>query len=66
MRSDHYRQYALECLRFAEAMHDPRTRAVLIDMAQAWIRLADRAARSQAYTVIAAAANSNEPHQDAG
>ena len=41
--SQHYRQLALECLRLANDTNASGTRAVLIDMAQAWIRLADRA-----------------------
>jgi len=41
-RPDYYRQYALECLRLANDTNEPSTKAVLIDMAQAWIRLAER------------------------
>jgi hypothetical protein len=41
-KSDYYRQYALECLRLANDTNEPSTKAVLIDMAQAWIKLAER------------------------
>jgi hypothetical protein len=41
-KPDYYRQYALECLRLANDTNEPGTKAVLIDMAQAWIRLAER------------------------
>jgi hypothetical protein len=45
-KPDHYRQYALECLRLASDTHESSTKAVLIDMAQAWIRLAEQAQRN--------------------
>jgi len=41
-KPDYYRQYALECLRLANDTNEPSTKAVLIDMAQAWIGLAER------------------------
>jgi hypothetical protein len=41
-KPDCYRQYALECLRLANDTNEPSTKAVLIDMAQAWIKLAER------------------------
>jgi hypothetical protein len=41
-KPDYYRQYALECLRLANDTNEPSTKAVLIDMAQAWIKLAER------------------------
>jgi hypothetical protein len=39
-RSDEYRRYAAECLEMASALHDPKTRATLLHMAQVWLRLA--------------------------
>lgn len=39
-RSDEYRRYAAECLEMASAVHDPKTRATLLQMAQVWLRLA--------------------------
>ena len=41
-KPDYYRQYALECLRLANDTNEPSTKAVLIDMAQAWLKLAER------------------------
>jgi len=46
-RSDYYRQYAQECLRLANETHEPNKKAVLIDMAQAWIRLVEQAQRNR-------------------
>jgi hypothetical protein len=39
-RSDQYRGFARECLQMAQAADDARARAVLIQMAQVWFRLA--------------------------
>ena len=41
MRSDYYRQYAQDCLRLANDTSDPSCKAVLLDMAMAWMRLAE-------------------------
>ena len=41
MRPEYYRQSALEFLRQANTTSDPRSKAVLIDMAVAWRNLAD-------------------------
>jgi hypothetical protein len=43
--SDTYRVYANDCLALAEASQDGQARVVLLTMAQAWTRLADRAER---------------------
>ncbi|HYV30873.1 MAG TPA: hypothetical protein VEO53_07210 [Candidatus Binatia bacterium] len=43
MRSEHYRQYACDCLRLGNSTLDPATKAVLVDMAQAWMKLAEQA-----------------------
>jgi hypothetical protein len=45
MTVDEYRRNAAECLRLAETFSDPTNRAVLMEMAHAWERLAERAAR---------------------
>jgi hypothetical protein len=39
-----YRQYAQACLEVAEASSDQRTRAVFVQMAQVWFRLAEEGA----------------------
>ena len=51
-KPDYYRQYALECLRLANDTHEPSTKAVLIDMAQAWIRLAEQAQRNRQLRLV--------------
>jgi len=38
-----YAGYALECLRLAERAEDPAKKALMLDMAQAWIRLSEQA-----------------------
>jgi hypothetical protein len=43
---DEYRQHALECLRLAHATNEPATRAVLTDMATAWIKLGEQAEKN--------------------
>jgi hypothetical protein len=45
MTVDEYRRNAAECLRLAETLGDPTNRAVLVEMAHAWQRLAERAER---------------------
>jgi hypothetical protein len=39
-KSDEYRRFARECLEIAETMDDSQTRAVMVQMAQVWFRLA--------------------------
>jgi hypothetical protein len=41
-KSDEYRRYANECRELASRCKSPETQAVLLHMAQAWMRLADR------------------------
>src|SRR5262245_55258212 len=48
-RPDYYRQHAQECLRLANETLESSTKAVLIDMAQAWIKLADQAQRNRRF-----------------
>jgi hypothetical protein len=40
--AEDYRRYAAECLELAMTMDDPQVRAVLMHMAQVWLRLADQ------------------------
>jgi hypothetical protein len=42
MRPQYYRQYAFDCLRLANTLSEPETKTVLVDMAQAWLRLAEQ------------------------
>jgi hypothetical protein len=37
-----YRRYATECLELASVFKSPEARAVLLHMAQSWLRLADK------------------------
>jgi hypothetical protein len=38
---DAYRCYATECLQMASTINDSQSRAMLLQMAQVWLRLAD-------------------------
>ena len=40
-KPEEYRRYAAECLELASVFQSPKTRAVLLHMAQTWFRLAD-------------------------
>ena len=41
--ANEYRRCALECVEMANAMDNPAHRVVLLQMAQAWVRLAENA-----------------------
>jgi hypothetical protein len=41
-----YRRLASECLKISRQTFDPKNRALLIEMATAWARLADQADRN--------------------
>jgi hypothetical protein len=47
-----YRLYAARCIEISRQLADVDGRAVLLNMAQAWIALADRAEKSDATTVV--------------
>jgi hypothetical protein len=40
-QTDNYRRFAQECLEISKTVQDERSRAVLIQMAQVWFRLAE-------------------------
>jgi hypothetical protein len=42
-RAEEYRWYAAECVRVAQQTHNPRDKAMLLDMAEKWRSLADKA-----------------------
>jgi hypothetical protein len=46
-KSDAYRQFAARCLEMARAANTQRDRAVLLEMALLWSRLAERAVQSR-------------------
>jgi hypothetical protein len=41
MSQSEYRRFAQECLEMSKTVQDERSRAVLIHMAQVWLRLAE-------------------------
>ena len=41
--TDQYKRRAAECVRMAERTGDPEDKALLLQMAQTWLRLAERA-----------------------
>jgi hypothetical protein len=43
MNAAEYRRHAVDCLKFAYLVTDPKNKALLIEMANAWKRLADQA-----------------------
>jgi Tfp pilus assembly protein PilX len=45
--TDDYKRLAAECLRIARESQNPNDRAMLLRMAEAWIRLAERASARQ-------------------
>jgi hypothetical protein len=50
-RSDNYQEQAIRCLRLAQAVDHEPTKAVLLEMAQQWVKLGlharDREARAE-------------------
>jgi hypothetical protein len=44
--SNAYRERAAECFRLARTVNDPQQRAVLLEMARAWLRLFDQAEKN--------------------
>jgi hypothetical protein len=46
-RAEEYRRYAAECIRVAQETADPRDKALLLEMAQKWRELAERADRRE-------------------
>jgi hypothetical protein len=48
MAADEYRRHAVECLRIAHETINARSRALLIDTAQSWLRLAQQAEKKAA------------------
>jgi hypothetical protein len=43
MRLQYYRQYSFDCLQLANTTSDPDTKTVLVDMARAWLKMAEQA-----------------------
>jgi hypothetical protein len=51
MAADEYRSHAEACLRVAEDVTNSQSRALLIHMAQAWLRLAHQAKKNLATNI---------------
>lgn len=47
-----YREYAAKCLIVAKKQENAGEKLALIDMAQAWVSLADQAERNQAFPIV--------------
>jgi hypothetical protein len=45
---DAYRHFAAKCVELARRMDSPRDRSVMLEMALAWLRLAEYAAKTAA------------------
>jgi hypothetical protein len=59
--TDDYKRLAGECLRIARESQNPNDRAMLLRMAETWIRLAERAAERDSDADLPAS-----PHRGAG
>ena len=44
---DSYRRAALDCLQLAEVTSDPKSRLVLVQIAQMWVDLAEQAVKNR-------------------
>ena len=53
-----YRRYAADCVRVAQAIHDPADKAMLLQMAKIWIDMAEKAEKK-------GAKNNNDEKSDA-
>jgi len=51
---DDYRQNALECLRWAQTAANPHDKAIFVQMAGTWTRLAHQAATIGSFAELAA------------
>jgi hypothetical protein len=47
-----YRQYASECVRLAAEVEAAGSKALLLDMAQSWVRLADLAEKNNRLDLV--------------
>ncbi len=44
--ADRYKQFAAECVRVAQQTSSPNDKAMLLQMADTWLKLAEKAAKS--------------------
>jgi hypothetical protein len=47
-----YRKHAVDCFAMAQGAVDGRNKAVLLDMAQYWLNLADQAAKNELTDIV--------------
>jgi hypothetical protein len=52
MHRNDYRQNAAECLRLAHEAQDARAKFVMLEMAQAWMRLAEHSEKLRGWIVL--------------
>ena len=52
MRQEVYRRRAAQCLSVAAKVTDPESRRVLIEMAGAWVRLAEQAEKNSQVDLV--------------
>ena len=45
--ADRYKQFAAECVGVAQQTSNPRDKAVLLQMAETWLKLAEKASKSE-------------------
>jgi hypothetical protein len=45
--ADRYREFAAECVRVAQQSSNPDDKAMLLEMADTWLRLAERAGKAE-------------------
>ena len=50
--SEEYRQHAAKCVLLAEETNNPGTRLALMEMAQAWLRLAEQAEKNSKLDLV--------------
>jgi hypothetical protein len=52
LTQEEYRRHAALCLKLANETTEARGKSALIDMAQAWIRLAEQAEKNSALDIV--------------
>jgi len=56
-----YRVYASDCVRLASTIDDPTSKAVLIDMARSWVKLAEQAEKNSHLDLVYEGTKDIEP-----
>lgn len=50
--TDRYKEFAAECVRVAREASNPKDKAMLLQMADTWLKLAEKAAKSGERTPV--------------